>query len=117
MNLRPQVQLRFRNIPQFLRIKELASSAGLSVNEWILRQIENGKGSLTGKTPPDGAEVTRSSRVPTPSSLPGHVVTVRQRDENSVPASCPDCGELLVWNKMLKRWVCECGYQGKVGAR
>lgn len=27
---------------------------------------------------------------------------------------CPDCGGRLVWNRILKRDQCECGYQGKV---
>src|SRR5579859_1883428 len=28
--------------------------------------------------------------------------------------SCPECGDEMVWNKVLRRWVCGCGYQGKV---
>jgi hypothetical protein len=28
--------------------------------------------------------------------------------------SCPDCGKELILNRVLRRMVCECGYQGKV---
>ena len=40
MKLRPQVQLRFRDAEQFMDVKTLAGEEKLSVNEWILHQIE-----------------------------------------------------------------------------
>lgn len=40
MNLRPQMQLRFRHVEQFKLVKELAATDAKSVNEWILVQIE-----------------------------------------------------------------------------
>jgi hypothetical protein len=30
---------------------------------------------------------------------------------------CPDDGDPLVWNRVLSRWMCACGYQGKVQKR
>jgi predicted HicB family RNase H-like nuclease len=41
VKLRPQFNLRFRDAEQFVAIKEKAlSSADRSVNEWILKTIE-----------------------------------------------------------------------------
>lgn len=41
---RPDVQFRFRSEWQFSKAKEIARKAGISVNELILRSIEQGKG-------------------------------------------------------------------------
>lgn len=27
---------------------------------------------------------------------------------------CPEDGKPMIWNKVMRRFVCECGYQGKV---
>jgi len=40
MKLRPQMQLRFRDVDQFVDVKTLAREEKLSVNEWILQRIE-----------------------------------------------------------------------------
>jgi hypothetical protein len=40
MKLRPQVQLRFRDVAQFEVLRKSAQSEGLSFNEWILRVLE-----------------------------------------------------------------------------
>lgn len=43
MKFRPQVQLRFRDEGQYIRCKDLAADEQLSLNEWILRKVENGR--------------------------------------------------------------------------
>lgn len=40
MKIRPQIQLRFRDEAQHDVVRRLSESAGLSVNEWIIRVIE-----------------------------------------------------------------------------
>ncbi len=40
MNLRPTFQLRLRDESQFMLWRQLALSAGLSMNEWILRRVQ-----------------------------------------------------------------------------
>ena len=95
MKLRPQVQLRFRDAEQFLAIKDRAAVAALSVNEWILRQVESvGLKWLNSGNPEAGAVESEGSSV----------------DRRP---TCPEDGERLVWNKVLKLWECECGYRGK----
>jgi hypothetical protein len=41
MKLRPQIQLRFRDLDQFQQWKERARKTALSFNEWILQSLEN----------------------------------------------------------------------------
>lgn len=114
MKLRPQVQLRFRDAEQFLAVKARAAGHGLSVNEWILQRIEHKAPSLRGEgvMPSDGVRELAQQNTQ-------RAVTGDHRAETSGEAhtietpSCPEDGELLVWNKVLKRWVCECGYQGQ----
>jgi hypothetical protein len=40
MKFRPQFQLRFRSEEQAGAVNDMAAARGLSVNEWVLRQIE-----------------------------------------------------------------------------
>jgi hypothetical protein len=40
MKLRPQMQLRFRDEAQFEQMSAMAAARGLSMNEWVLRQVE-----------------------------------------------------------------------------
>lgn len=40
MKFRPQMQLRFRDEKQYREIKMAAQLAKLSVNEWVLQQVE-----------------------------------------------------------------------------
>ena len=40
MKLRPQVQLRFRDEAQYEQMKKNAAAAKLSLNEWLLRKLE-----------------------------------------------------------------------------
>lgn len=51
MKFRPQVQLRFRGEGQFDGVKGLASKEGVSVNEWILEQIEKLNPWIAGEEP------------------------------------------------------------------
>lgn len=44
MILRPQFQLRLRSEGQFAGFKNSAVAAGVSMNEWFLRRIEDGDG-------------------------------------------------------------------------
>jgi hypothetical protein len=44
MKLRPQYNLKFRDVDQFLRLKSIASHTHLSLNEFILRSIEAAAG-------------------------------------------------------------------------
>ena len=50
MKFRPQVQLRFRDEEQFEAVKKAAEGLELSVNEWVVRQVEQGLGVKKGKT-------------------------------------------------------------------
>ena len=34
-------------------------------------------------------------------------------DDLAVKNDCPECGEPLVRNRLMKRWECECGWHGK----
>jgi predicted HicB family RNase H-like nuclease len=40
MKLRPQFNLRFRDVEQFEKVMDEASKANVSMNEWIVLQIE-----------------------------------------------------------------------------
>jgi hypothetical protein len=40
MKIRPQIQLRFRDVEQHERVKRAAAEAAVSVNEWIVRRLE-----------------------------------------------------------------------------
>ena len=44
MRLRPQFQLRFRTPEQFRDFSDRALAAGVSMNEWLLRRVEEGDG-------------------------------------------------------------------------
>jgi hypothetical protein len=35
--------------------------------------------------------------------------------EISVNPQCEECGDPLVWNRILKRWQCECSFQANKG--
>jgi hypothetical protein len=48
MKLRPQVQLRFRDEGQWELCTRAAAGAGVSLNEWILRRLENKNGNDEG---------------------------------------------------------------------
>ena len=48
MKFRPQMQLRFRSAEQFVSVKAMAASAGLSDNEWVLQKIEAAGGLKNG---------------------------------------------------------------------
>jgi hypothetical protein len=43
MRLRPQFQLRLRSAEQFASVSDSAARAGVSMNEWILGRVENGR--------------------------------------------------------------------------
>src|SRR6185437_16699641 len=47
MKLRPQIQLRFRDMSQYEMTKEFASREGISLNEYVVRCLED-----RGATPP-----------------------------------------------------------------
>jgi hypothetical protein len=40
--------------------------------------------------------------------------SARDSEQNLDSHECPVDGDPMVWNEVLKRWICECGYQGKV---
>ena len=40
MKLRPQFNLRLRDLDQFVQFQNIAAAKGISVNEWLLRQAE-----------------------------------------------------------------------------
>jgi hypothetical protein len=42
MKFRPQVQLRFRDEGQYVSVKQSAADLGISLNEFLLRKLENG---------------------------------------------------------------------------
>jgi len=46
MSYRPAVQFRFRSEQQHLAVKEEAAKEGISVNEWILMQMESNIGQV-----------------------------------------------------------------------
>ena len=55
------------------------------------------------------------SSVLAPAKVEAEFLRIRDGHEGpdvSQPA-CPDCGMTLVFNRQMKRWDCECGYQGK----
>lgn len=46
MKFRPRIQLQVRSIEQYDSIKEIAEKESASVNEWILRVIEEARPGL-----------------------------------------------------------------------
>lgn len=51
MKFRPQIQLRFRSETQYNQFKDQALKESISVNEWMLLQIEKSNPGLTGEVP------------------------------------------------------------------
>src|SRR5882672_1469645 len=96
MKLRPQVQLRFRDEGQWEGFKELASSEALSLNEWILRKLENGQpsGKLRGRTP----VTTRSHPVGEEGSVAGDGEVVEfggiEADEGEQAMTAEECRKI-----------------------
>jgi hypothetical protein len=76
MKFRPQIQLRFRDEGQYVLVKDLAAKDGLSLNEWILRKVENGGNQRQGGTV---SNVVSSGRV-----LRGTRKSGKRRDSGSV---------------------------------
>jgi hypothetical protein len=96
VKFRPQIQLRFRNVEHYERVKVDSEQRGLSVNEYVLRALEGlvprvtvepvrkgvaeqtGSGSQ-GNTPRGGRGVGK----PTPSSLSKSDQLRQLRERNS----------------------------------
>ena len=49
MKFRPQFNLKFRSAEEFVAVKEKACVEDISVNEWVLRQMESAAGWEPGK--------------------------------------------------------------------
>jgi hypothetical protein len=93
-----------------------AALAGKTQKEWVVQELRTsvqvrvalgkaGNGDSSAAEVPSMQETGEAQVQVNESSGEQEVL-----DENL----CPEDGDPLVWNKVLKRWVCECGYQGKV---
>jgi hypothetical protein len=87
MKLRPQFQLRLRDEAQFHQVKALADVAGLSVNEWLVRQIER------GVMPNDDRRTIRTPEMP---AVSRRAVKAEQK------TACPSCGSIGQHQKWCK---------------
>lgn len=87
MKFRPQIQLRFRSETQYIQFKDQASNESISVNEWMLLQIEKSNPGLTG-------EVAKAPAVK--KVKPKAKVSVK-----AAKAQCPVCEskDVVEWGK------------------
>lgn len=120
MKFRPQVQLRFRDEAQFSLVRDSAKASQLSVNEWILRRLENGdvhqlRGSALVETQVQNREMqavrTGSEKESSGAGQPPRTPPIGTLEEEDNRPKCPDCGKVLIENRRLKKRMCVCNYQ------
>lgn len=113
MNLRPQVQLRFRGVEQFEATKGLAQAAGVSVNEYILLKLEAVNGDV--KRGAEGSE--RSDHEEVGAAGGGGVGDVRDagKEAGGLPVSGGEAGMREVRGRIHGRGGKQ-GQSGKDGA-
>ena len=113
-------------------INATAASAGLTLRDWVIGCLAekagwDGRSDVVGGA---GREVEADGGVPRRIEVgSGETLTIAERSPalpqpstgriadngaaEEVMERCPDDGGLLVWNRLLKRWECDCGWQGK----
>jgi hypothetical protein len=66
MKLRPQVQFRFRDVPNYEAVKEAVGKSGLSLNEWLLGLVERELGKnarvVVDETPEEQERTRRKAK-------------------------------------------------------
>lgn len=73
MKFRPQIQLRFRDVEQYALVKDRAAKQSLSVNEFIVRKLE--ETDVQGKDGREGRAKTQAvSGVPEKPAPPQRAV-------------------------------------------
>lgn len=103
-----------RNVDESLMraMKSEAAKTGRTLRDWVIWvwaanvgwEVRDGLGKVSAV----------AERVERPAgSSDGHAEVAEDElvaeDENR----CPECGEALVWNKVMKYWECVCGWHGK----
>jgi hypothetical protein len=99
---------------------------GQTLTEWVREAMEGRLGDVpTGTavffTPqpeveiplPPSSESGPSGSVRVTGVDTGRNVVTYESEEEGVP-NCPDDGDPMIWNRVLKRYECRCGYKGKV---
>ena len=107
--------LRFKSEEQRNRVKQSASSLGISVNEYILKMLDGSGGrkadAVAGGVR-EGMQIARpvESREQEPYSDHAFEEFADSMTEPKNP--CPDCGEEMVWNEKGKGKIyeCKCGF-------
>lgn len=75
MKFRPSMQLRLRGVEQFEDIQKLAKRESVSVNEWVLLQIEKANPSISIESAPEPKKVKPKAKA-----------------SAAEPAGCDSCG-------------------------
>lgn len=125
------VDLNIRDFDEELAtaLKVEAAKAGKTLKDLVTEKL---KGAMNGSDAQSGSEIAGEGTSPSASMAdnPGggagrdKLQHLQPGSSNKRPeageaetesrmSDCPDCGDGLVWNKILKKWVCECGYQGR----
>lgn len=123
--------LNVRGVDESLmrKLKVYAAENGLTLRDWVIRALwrsvngtygEGGAGVIedvgcvgggeggVGEEPEVGEDPV--SGVDEEGEIAG--------GEGEEASSCPDCGSVMVWNKLFPWWECPgCGYHGKKGKR
>lgn len=127
MNLRPQVQLRFRSMKQFEMTKAAAREVGESVNEYILLKLEVGdvsgevssgvRGSVEERRGKRGIGGVRSAygkkASGESSAVDGGAQADRSREgKGEKEKCCPKCGkELREWGGQMNCEGCRQNFE------
>ena len=116
MKLRPQMQLRFRDVEQFTDVKTIAAEERLSVNEWVLQRIEQVpmlKGAKIAKERQAGKQTIRASHVvkdeskePTDEQNAAKGKAEVKGEDSA--GKCPLCGKgLIAWGSQNRCVECK----------
>jgi ribosomal protein S27AE len=89
-------------------VNRAAKLAGKNQSEWV-RWVLEAQFNGTGLRRTVDERVVGSSLASCSESLAPAEGDEVEEDEKR----CPECGEPLVWNKVMKHWECECGWHGK----
>jgi hypothetical protein len=98
------------------RAKADAILRGQTLTEWVMTAME----AQLEKANDGGLRTSEHREVlskPDERTEPiAHRPDVAGRDEaaDSGTPLCPEDGDPMIWNRVLKRFICACGYQGKI---
>jgi plasmid stability protein len=95
--------------------RELVEGEGIERTHSLVREgAHAATDDLTGDSPRAGKIVVKEDSLDGPTGKRGGV---REGVEGSpeIPSAkiCPEDAKVMIWNKVLKCWECECGYRTK----